>query len=146
MLDKTNLKIIRVLQQDARISFAELGKAVHLSAPAVAERVKKLEAEGIITGYCTKLDLDKIGLPIVAHIQARVFLGKEPLFVELVKQQDCVLECANVTGEKAYLLKAAVPDMKSLDALLEALSVYAETNSMIKLSDVVTWNGLGGKQ
>ena len=136
MLDTINQKIIEILKQDARISYAELGKQVHLSAPAVTERIKRLEADGVIKGYRADIDLDKVGLPIIAHIQARVFLGKEPYFIELVKKQEHIIACSNVTGEKAFLLKAAVPNMKVLDQLLEVLSKAAETNSMIELSSI----------
>ena len=138
MLDAINWKIIKILQQDARISFAELGKAVHLSSPAVAERVKRLEEQGVIQGYRADIDLDKLGYPIVAQVQARVFLGKEPEFIAFVKSLNGVLECTNVTGEKAFLLKIAASSMKELDQLLEGFSKLSETNSMIVLSQIVT--------
>lgn len=137
MLDPINWKIIHLLQQNARMSFAELGKAVHLSAPAVAERVKKLEEQGVLQGYSVRLNLDKLGYPIIAQIQARVFLGKEPDFIRFVQSRAEVLECNNVTGEKAFLLKVAVGTMGQLDQLLEAFSKLSETNSMIVLSQIV---------
>ncbi|TDF34884.1 Lrp/AsnC family transcriptional regulator [Alteromonadaceae bacterium M269] len=138
MLDTINWKIIKALQENARISFAELGKVVHLSAPAVAERVKKLEESGVIQGYKPKLDLDKLGYPIVAQVQARVFLGKEPDFIYFVKSVSGVIECNNVTGEKAFLLKVVASNMKELDQLLEDFSKLCETNSMIVLSQIVS--------
>jgi Lrp/AsnC family leucine-responsive transcriptional regulator len=138
MLDATNWKIISILQQNARISFAELGKAVHLSAPAVAERVKKLEESGVVTGYTAQVDLDKLGYPIIAQVQARVFLGKEPEFIDFIKSITGVIECSNVTGEKAFLLKVVATSMKELDKLLESFSKLCETNSMIVLSQIVT--------
>ena len=138
MLDTINWKIIKALQENARISFAELGKVVHLSAPAVAERVKKLEESGVIQGYKPKLDLDKLGYPIVAQVQARVFLGKEPDFIDFVKSVSGVIECNNVTGEKAFLLKVVASNMKELDQLLEDFSKLCETNSMIVLSQIVS--------
>jgi Lrp/AsnC family leucine-responsive transcriptional regulator len=138
MLDATNWKIISILQQNARISFAELGKAVHLSAPAVAERVKKLEESGAVTGYTAQVDLDKLGYPIIAQVQARVFLGKEPEFIDFIKSITGVIECSNVTGEKAFLLKVVATSMKELDKLLESFSKLCETNSMIVLSQIVT--------
>ena len=59
MLDNINRRILKALQDDARISYAELGKLVHLSAPAVAERIRKLERDGVITGYSISVDMDK---------------------------------------------------------------------------------------
>lgn len=137
MLDPINWKIITLLQQNARLSFAELGKQVHLSAPAVAERIKKLEEQGVIHGYSARVNLDKLGYPIIAQVQARVFMGKEPAFIRFVKSRDEVVECSNVTGEKAFLLKVAVSTMAQLDELLEAFSTLSETNSMVVLSQVV---------
>lgn len=136
MLDAINRKILQLLQQDGRIPFAQLGKAVHLSAPAVAERVKRLEEQGIIQGYGARVDLEKLGYPIIAQVQARVFMGKEPDFIKLVKTRAEVLECHNVTGEKAFLLKVATPTMSKLDQLLEIFSTLSETNTMIVLSQI----------
>lgn len=135
-MDKISWNILRILQQDARVSYADLGKQVHLSAPAVAERIKRMEEAGIIIGFTTCIDLDAVGYPIVAHIQARVFLGKEKAFIDHVKQTPGLLSCDNVTGEKAFLMKVAVKNMKSLDRILEQFSTLSETNSMILLSTI----------
>jgi Lrp/AsnC family leucine-responsive transcriptional regulator len=136
-IDAINSKIIGILQKDGRISFAELAKAVHLSAPAVAERVKRLEEAGVITGYRAQVDLEKLGYAISVMVQVKVFLGKEAAFVKLAKSRGEVRECYNVTGEKAFILKVAVQSMSVLDTLLEDFSHLAETNSMVILSTVV---------
>ena len=136
-MDAINHKIIDILQKDGRLSFAELAKAVHLSAPAVAERVKRLEEAGIITGFKATVNLEKMGFPISVMVQIKVFLGKEAQFVRLAKSRTEVLECYNVTGEKAYILKVTVQNMSQLDALLEDFSLVCETNTMVILSTII---------
>ena len=137
MTDAINRKIIAALQENARISYAELGKRVHLSAPAVAERIRKLEQSGVITGYSLKVDLDKLGYPIVALVQCKVFRTKERQFKALVLSYDEVIECQNVTGEQAFLVKLAVASMSHLDAILEEFCDLSDTNTMMILSTPV---------
>ena len=137
MTDTINRKIIAALQENARISYAELGKRVHLSAPAVAERIRKLEQSGVITGYSLKVNLDKLGYPIVALVQCKVFRTKERQFKELILSYDEVIECQNVTGEQAFLVKLAVQSMSRLDCILETFCDLSDTNTMMVLSTPV---------
>ena len=137
-MDKINREILTVLQENGRISFADLGKKVHLSAPAVAERVKKLEDAGVITGFTAKVNFERLGYPIEAMVQAKVFTGKESVFITQVKKHPEIIECYNVTGEKAFLLKVLVPTMTKLDSLLEEFSHISETNTMVVLSHIVS--------
>lgn len=137
MIDAINRKILAALQQNARISYAELGKKIHLSAPAVAERIRKLEGAGIITGYTLKVDLDRVGYPIVALVQCKVYRTKEREFKALALSYDEVIECHNVTGEQAFLVKLAVESMSRLDAILEAFVDLSDTNTMMVLSTPV---------
>ncbi len=137
MIDAINRKIITALQHNARISYAELGKLVHLSAPAVAERVRKLESAGVISGFTLKVDLDKLGYPIVALVQCKVFRTKERAFKAVVLDCDAVIECHNVTGEQAFLVKLAVASMSQLDHILESFCDYSDTNTMMILSTPV---------
>lgn len=137
MLDAINRKILAALQDNARISYAELGKKVHLSAPAVAERIRKLESAGVITGYSLQVNLDKVGYPIVALVQCKVYRTKEREFKALMLSYDEVIECHNVTGEQAFLVKLAVASMSQLDDILEAFIDYSDTNTMMILSTPV---------
>jgi len=136
-MDKINREILDTLQRNGRISFADLGKKVHLSAPAVTERVKKLEDAGVITGYRASVNLERLGYPIEVMIQVKVFLGKEALFIQLTKSRSEIIECFNVTGDKAFLLKVIVPTMTKLDTLLAEFSLISETSTMVVLSQIV---------
>ncbi|MCL6414415.1 Lrp/AsnC family transcriptional regulator [Aestuariirhabdus sp. Z084] len=137
MLDSINSKILIALQENARISFAKLGERVHLSAPAVAERVRKMEAAGIITGYGVRVDLDKLGYPIVALVQCKVFGAKEKALKQLLLERDEVVECYNVTGEQAFIVKLAVKSLALLDEVLEEICAVSDTNTMVVLKEPV---------
>ncbi len=75
-MDKTNRKIVQLLWENARLSYAEIGKQVHLSAPAVAERIRKMEETGVIIGYRVQVD-PAVGYPITAFVLVKVFTGQE---------------------------------------------------------------------
>ena len=137
-LDQINQKILKLLWEDARLSYAEIGKQVHLSAPAVADRVRKLESECVIQGYRVQVDQEKLGFPISANVLMRVFHGREQAFITFVKQQPEVTRCINVTGDKAFLVEMALSSIGELDGVLERFAAMSETSTMIVLSTVVS--------
>ncbi|WP_293269063.1 Lrp/AsnC family transcriptional regulator [Neptunomonas sp.] len=137
MIDNINRRILKALQHNARISYAELGKQVHLSAPAVAERIRKLEQEGVISGYSVSVDMDKLGLPVVAIVQCTVFRAMERQFKELLLTIPDMIECYNVTGEQAFVIKMATVSMARLDEILELFGDMSDTNTMMILSTPV---------
>lgn len=136
-LDKINWKLLTLLSQNGRLTYAELAKLVHLSAPAVAERVRKLEEQGVITGYGVQVNLEKAGIPITALIGCQVYRTKEREFKALIMEVDEVIECYNVTGPYAFMLKVGVKSMSKLDALLERLIDLSDTNTMMIMSQPV---------
>lgn len=133
-MDRINQKLIFALTENARMSFSELGKRVHLSAPAVAERIRKLEESGVITGYRPTLNLEKMGIPITALIGCEVHHAKEKEFKVLVEQLDEVIESQNLTGPYAFILKVGVSSMSALDDLLNRLIDLSDTHTMMILS------------
>ena len=136
-MDKTNWKLLKLLEQNGRLTYAELGKLVHLTAPAVAERVRKLEESGVITGYSVQVNLEKAGIPITALVECQVYRTKEREFKALVMGLDEVIECYNVTGPYAFVLKVGVKSMSKLDALLERLIDLGDTNTMMIMTTPV---------
>ena len=130
-LDAYDTRILAELQADARLTLAELGRRVHLSQPAVAERVRKLEAAGVITGYRATVDLATLGYGIRAIVRvgradyARVaqFIGKTPE----------VVNAWNVTGEDSWVLEIAVTDVAHLDTVVSTICLIAETSTSIIL-------------
>lgn len=121
-LDPIDYKLIDLLQRDARMTQLEMAAAVGLSQPAVAERMRKLEQEGVITGYSARVDGKKLGKDIIAFIGVRI---EHPRYNEgfgkkILSVPD-VLECHRITGPDSYLLKVVTEDTQSLDRLISDL-------------------------
>lgn len=137
-LDDIGWHILREVQQDARLSFHELGRRVGLTAPAVAERVRKLEDAGIITGYSAKVNPQKIGMPITAIVRMTAIKMHLPQTVDLVSSFPEVLECHRVTGMDSYILKVIVSSIPHLEHLINRLVPYGEPATSIVLSSIVS--------
>jgi Lrp/AsnC family leucine-responsive transcriptional regulator len=137
-LDGTDWKILRELQKDARLSYHELGRRVGLSAPAVAERVRRLEDAGIITGYGAHVDPAKVGLPLLALIQLRCDPGKCLLKTSSAEEFPEVLEVHKLSGSHCSLLKVAISSMQHLEAFNERLGAHGPLISTIVTSSPFT--------
>jgi Lrp/AsnC family leucine-responsive transcriptional regulator len=133
-IDPHDTRILAELQADARLSMAELGRRVHLSQPAVTERVRKLEAAGVITGYRATVDLGRLGYGIRAII--RVGRAEYARVVKLVQQTPEVVNAYNVTGEDSWVVEIAVIDVSHLDAVLSKFCTLTETSTAIILNAV----------
>ncbi len=130
-LDAYDIRILAELQADARLSLAELGRRVHLSQPAVAERVRELEAAGVITGYRATVDLATLGYGIRAIVRVgRADYGR---ITGLIAQTREIVNAFNVTGEDSWVLEIAVTDVAHLDAVVSQLCLVAETSTSIIL-------------
>ena len=138
LLDHTGWAILRLLQEDARLSFSELGRQVGLSAPAVAERVRKLEDAGVITGYHADIDPTKVGYPILAIIRIGSNNALFSRCAEAVKDMPEVLEGHRVTGNDSFYLKVVVRSITHLESLIDKLQPYGETTTTLVLSSAVT--------
>lgn len=118
-LDRVDVRLLELLQEDGRISQNELARAVGLSAPAVAERVRKLEERGPIIGYRAVVDAGAVGLGLTAFVHVGVRGARRGGAIGLrVREMPEVLECHSVTGEGPYLLKVRTADTRALEALL----------------------------
>lgn len=137
MLDSLNIRILGELEQDPRLSMAELGRRVGLSSPAVTERVRRLEETGVITGYQLQLNPAALGLPLAAYVRVRPNPGQLPRIAELARHIPEVVECHRVTGEDCFILKVYFPDMEQLERLLDHFLFYGTTTtSLIQSSPV----------
>lgn len=133
-LDSYDVRLLAELQTDARLSLAELGRRVHLSQPAVTERVRKLEAAGVITGYRATVDLSKLGYGIRALV--RVGRVEYARMERLIGERAEVVNAWNITGEDSWLLEIAVTDVAHLDAVVSQMCLLAETSTSIILKTV----------
>jgi Lrp/AsnC family leucine-responsive transcriptional regulator len=116
---------------------------VGLTAPAVAERVRKLEEAGIITGYHAAVDPTKLGFALPVWIQLGMVQGQARHVIDVVRALPEVLECYNVTGTACFLIKAVLPSMARLEALIEHLSAYGQSTTMLILSMPVLRRSIG---
>ncbi len=134
LLDAHDTRILAELQLDARISVAELGRRVHLSQPAVAERLRKLEGQGVITGYRATINLAALGFGIRAIVRAgRADYNR---MANLVGQMPEIVNAWNITGEDSWLFEIAVVDVAHLDAVVSQICLLAETSTSIILKSV----------
>jgi Lrp/AsnC family leucine-responsive transcriptional regulator len=131
-LDAHDARILEELQRDARITMAELGRRVHLSQPAVTERVRKLELNGVIRGYRAMVDPQRLGYGIRALV--RVGRVEYPRMVKLIEQTPEVVNAWNVTGEDSWILEIAVIDVEHLDAVVTKFCLLSETSTSIVLN------------
>jgi Lrp/AsnC family transcriptional regulator, leucine-responsive regulatory protein len=137
MIDAIDWKILTELQENARISFAELGRRVGLTTPAVIERVRKLEDAQIITGYRAEINTAKVGLPILAFIRMSISGVDYSRIIEAVGNSKEVLECHRGTGGDSFIMKVAVSDVANLQDLIDKLTPYGITTTAIVLSSPV---------
>jgi Lrp/AsnC family leucine-responsive transcriptional regulator len=125
MLDEIDVKILEILQRDGRTKRNDLAETVGLSLPSVSERLKKLEDNGIITGYFATVDHKKLGRDITAFIFVTVDSSKHfGAFVDHAKQVDDILECHAITGEGSHLLKIRTKNTESLEKLLAKIQAW----------------------
>jgi Lrp/AsnC family leucine-responsive transcriptional regulator len=131
LLDRTNRRIVGELASDGRLSMAELGRRVGLSAPAVAERVQRLERRGVITGYRAELDPRALGYPLTAFVRVKPAMRQLDKVRELAVETPEVVECHRVTGEDCFVLKVCLPSIDALGEILDRFLVYGETTTSI---------------
>lgn len=137
MIDAIDWKILKELQTDARISYAELGRRIGLTTPAAIERVRKLEDARIITGYRAEVDTAKVGLPIMAFIRMSISGVDYSKIIEVAENAAEVLECHRGTGGDSFILKVAVSDVEHLQSLIDKLVPFGITTTSIVLSSPV---------
>jgi Lrp/AsnC family leucine-responsive transcriptional regulator len=137
MIDTIDWKILKELQENARISFAELGRRVNLTTPAVIERIRKLEDAQIITGYRAEIDTAKVGLPITAFIRMSITGVDYSHIIEVAEESTEVLECHRGTGGDSFIMKVAVESVGHLQNLIDRLTPYGITTTSIVLSSPV---------
>lgn len=137
MLDDIDRSILREFQADARISYAELGRRVGLTTPAVIERVRKLEDAEIILGYRAEIDTAKVGLPITAFVRMSITGVDYSHIIEVAQQSNEVLECHRGTGGDSFIMKVAVSSVEHLQEIIDKLTPYGITTTAIVLSSPV---------
>jgi Lrp/AsnC family transcriptional regulator, leucine-responsive regulatory protein len=137
LLDDVNLRILAELRDSPRLSMAELARRVGMSAPAVTERVQRLQQMGVIAGYRLDIDPAAVGLPVTAFARIRPMPGSLPKIAQLAAELPQVTECYRITGEDCFLLKLHAPAIDQLEAVLDRFLVYGNTTTSIVVSTPV---------
>jgi Lrp/AsnC family leucine-responsive transcriptional regulator len=137
-IDDLNWRILECLQENARLSFADIGRKVGLTPPAVAERVKKMEDLEILEGYTAKVSHAKTGYQLKAIITLRAFMGKLKPFLATVVNFKEVINCYRITGNENIVMEVVLEDQFHLEKFIDQLIQYGETRTHIILSNVVS--------
>ena len=136
-MDRTDTALLAELQADARLSLAELGRRVGLSSPAVADRLRRLESDGVIAAYRTEVTPVALGLTLTSIIRVRPSPRQLAQVAELARAAPEVVECHRITGEDCYFVKAHVRDVQHLEELIDRFTPYGQTTTSIVQSSPV---------
>ncbi len=130
-LDATDRQIVAELARDGRISFAELGRRVSLSSPAVTERVRRLEEIGVITGYRAEIDPRALGYALTAIVRVKPAVRQLSKIAELAAEIPQIEECLRITGEDCFYMKLHLGSIEELPSVLDRFLLYGETTTSI---------------
>ena len=133
-MDSIDLKLISLLQKNARMPLKQLAEQVYLSSPATAARLERLEREGIISGYRAEINLKKLGFPVIAFINLELRPDQKPEFYPFICSHPNVLECSCVTGHFAMHIKVAFDSTENLDQFIGNIQKYGSTETQIVFS------------
>lgn len=142
VVDALNWQILKCLQENARMSNAEIGRRIGVSSPAVAERIKKMEDAEVIQSYRTLVSPLEMGYQLKAIITLRAFMGMLKPFLEKVKTYDEVINCYRITGNENIVMEVVLKNQQHLEEFIDQLIVYGETKTQIVLSHVVNHNAV----
>ncbi|HYY21935.1 MAG TPA: Lrp/AsnC family transcriptional regulator [Thermoleophilaceae bacterium] len=136
-MDGANRRLLAELQREGRLSLAELGRRVGLSPPSVADRLSRLESDGVITGYRAEVDPRALGLALTAVIRIRPAPRELPKVAALARETPEVVECHRITGEDCFLVKAHLRDVEHLEEVIDRFVAFGQTTTSILQSSPV---------
>ena len=141
-LDDTDVKLLEELQADARVSLAELGRRVGMSAPAVAERMRRLEEAGVIRGYHADIEPRALGFDLGAVIRVRPHARQIPKVAQIASDTPEVVECQRITGDDCFFMRLHVRDVEHLEEVLDRFTPFGQTTTSIVQSAPVPARGV----
>lgn len=143
LLDETGWALLYALQENARSSYAELGKRVGLTAPAVADRIRRLEAAGVITGYHATVNPARLGLGLTTIIRFKSMKDSFERIYPVISSCPEIIECHRITGDDCMTLTAVVSSVEHLQELIAKLTPFGSSNTAIVLSSPITHRAIG---
>lgn len=142
LLDTVNVRLLSELHRNPRLSMSELARRVGMSAPAVTERVQRLERAGVIAGYRMEIDPAALGMPVTAIVRIRPGPGQLPKIADAAQQTPEVVECHRITGEDCFLLKVHAPSISEIEEVLDRFLLFGQTTTSIVVSTPVPLRSL----
>lgn len=136
-LDAIDHRLLEVVQSDARLSFREIGRRIGMSTPAVADRIRRLEAAGIIKGYAARVDRAALGRDIGAFVRLTVSDRDFQRVAGLCRSLDAVVECHHITGEDSFIIRVAVASIADLEDIISRFRKIGRAQSSVILSSPV---------
>lgn len=130
-LDAIDLRILRILVEDARVSVAEIARAVGMSSPSISERIKRLQERGTIEGYTIKINPAAFGLPLSAWLRIRPVPGQLATVADILRDIPEISTCDRVTGEDCFVARVHVRSVTDLERVIDRIIPYAMTNTSI---------------
>jgi Lrp/AsnC family transcriptional regulator, leucine-responsive regulatory protein len=137
VVDAVNIRILNELHSRPRLSMSELGRRIGMSAPAVTERVQRLEQAGVITGFRMDVDPAALGMPVTALVRARPGPGQLSKIIDAARETPQVVECHRVTGEDCFVMKVHAPSVGHLEEVLDKFLLFGQTTTSIVVSTPV---------
>ncbi len=137
LLDAVNRRLLRELAADPRITMSALARRIGMSAPAVAERVQRMERAGVITGYRVDINPAALGLPVTVFVRIRPTAGQLPRIAELARQTPEVSECHRISGEDCFLIKLHAAAIEDIEEALDRFLTYGQTITSVVVSTPV---------
>jgi Lrp/AsnC family leucine-responsive transcriptional regulator len=137
LLDQRNVELLRLLRADPRMNVSALSRRIGMSAPAVRERIARLEEAGVIRGYRLEIDPRALGFPITVMVRIRPMPGKLPKIVELAQAIKQISECHRITGEDCFIIKLHLRSLDELDAILDRFLAFGQTTTSLLQSSPV---------
>ena len=141
-IDELDLKILRILQNDARMPVKAIAEKIFASAPTVRARIESLTERGIIKGYYTEIDVSKIDNVITSYIDIEVSPERKEELYDFLRSSPQVVEASRVTGEYSILLKVIIKNTLEMDKFINALQRYGRTKTQIVFSSIIEHRGV----
>ena len=136
-IDSIDQRILEALSRNARMPLKELAEAAGLSSPSAAERLRRLEERGVVTGFSVGIDPASLGYPLQAIVRVRPLPGQLHIVQKLIQETPEIIECDKVTGDDCFFARLVVCSMGELDGILDRIAERAETStSMVKATPV----------
>lgn len=136
LIDATDKRILQELSVDGRQSMRELAKKVNLSAPSVIERVRKMESEGIISGYTINIDYSKIGYGIDCFMEVTLRHGEYEKFKRIISEYPNAEFCYRIAGQACYLIKLRLQSLNEIEDFINSITAFAGTVTHVVLSKI----------